>query len=418
MADNLAVPTTGLEQYHALERDGARDNDPYVTRPFPETNLSFPIVSQDFTFYMDIMLITALSNENINELKIRKTRGVNIRVDDENHLDALNNFAPEYTGALVLIESTTRKAWVFPLHTKNGREVLFAFKLFLCNIDMRISKLISDSGREYNEIKKYNERKRLFHYFQANASQNMHTTLSRVDRFIRTLRQMIRDYYNRARNPNWVAVIKRLVARYNETQHSSLFLRDPDRGGKKIFYTPNQVWHSPELRRRIKIKDYLAKYKSYQKIDRIFKVGTVVRYRVMPGKMKDMKSNGFLSQYTAIIRKRVGNSFEIQMKSYGDRRDEFTGSVITIPARDLYLERSVKPVRSKYSIDDMMHGGDDSDGSEDESDSDDGGAPAPPVPAAPPVPPPVPPPAPAERRSRSGRLIRERRDSDFVYLRA
>lgn len=407
MADHLAIPTTDLERRHAFERDGPRDNDPYVTKPFPQTNLSLPVVSQDFTFYMDLMLITSLSEENINKLKKRKTRGVNIRMTDENHLDAINNFAPEYTGALVLIESTTRKAWVFPLHTKNGKEVLFAFKLFLRDIDMRISRLISDSGAEYNEIKRYNNQKRLFHYFQANASQNMHTTLSRIDRFIRTLRQMIRDYYNRARNPNWVAVIKRFVARYNETQHSSLFLRDPDRGGRKIFYTPNQVWHSPELRRRIKIKDYLAKHKNYAKLDRMFRVGSVVRYRVMPGKMKDIRSNGFLSQYTAIIRNRVGNSFEIQMKRFDDGRDDFTGSVITIPARDLYLESRLKPVRSKYSIDDMMYGGDDSD--EDESDSDeddDGGAPAPVAP---------PPPAPAERRSRYGRLLREHREPDFIY---
>ena len=400
MALNLAEPATDQEIADALVRDGDRDNDPYITKPFPQTNFSLPIVSQDFTYYMDLMFITTLSEENINKLKMRKTRGVNIRMPDYEHLDNYNNFAPDYTAALVLIECTTRKAWAFPLHTKNGKEVLFAFKLFLGDIDMRISKLISDSGREFNEIKRYNNQKRLFHYFQVNASQNMHTTLSRIDRFIRTLRQMIRDYYNRARNPNWVPMIKRFVDRYNRTQHSSLFLKDPDRGNRKIFYTPEQVWRSSELRRRIKIKDYLSKCKNYAKMDRLFKPGRIVRYRVRPGQMKNIKTNGFLSQYTAIIRRRVGNSFEIQMKRFDDGRNDFTGAVIIVPARDLFLEKRVKPIRSKYSIDDMLNDSDSDDS--DDDDDDDGGAPAPVAP-------------PAERRSRYGRPLREQRDPDFIY---
>lgn len=406
MTLNLAEPATEFEKSHALLKDLNRDNDPFITKPFPQSKFSLPVVSQDFTFFMDLMFITTLSDENIHKVKLRKTRGVNIRMPDYEHLDKFNNFAPDYTCALVLIECTTRKAWAFPLHTKNGKEVLFAFKLFLKDINMRISKLISDSGKEFNEIKKYNTQKKLFHYFQANASQNMHTTLSRIDRFIRTLREMIRDYYNRALNPNWVPMIRRFVTRYNKTHHSSLFLRDPDRGGRKIFYSPEQVWRNPELRRRIKIKDYLAKYKNYAKMDRMFKPGRIVRYRVLPGQMKNMKSNGFLSQYTAIIRKRVGNSFEIQMKTCLDGKDDYTGAVITVPARDLYLERKVKPIQSKYSIDDMLVESDESDS--DDDDDDNGGAPA----AAAPAPAPVAP----ERRSRSGRLIRERRDPDSIYF--
>ena len=105
--------------------------------------------------------------------------------------------------------------------------------------------------------------------------------------------------------------------RYNNTPHSSLFLRDPDNRNRKIFYTPQQVWKNPELRRRIKIKDYLAKYKNYEYIDRNFKVGTLVRYRVLPGQMKNRQSKGFLSQYAGIIREKVGNSFKVQLKTKG-----------------------------------------------------------------------------------------------------
>ena len=231
---------------NANERAQARIRKPasvysdYLTERFPDKqHKDLPIIVQDFTYYMDIMFLNNLVEENRTKMRQRVSRGINIREEDEVHQRF--GYAPAYSCALIIIEGTTRKAWAFPLHTKDAREVLFAFKIFLSDIDMRIAKLISDSGKEYNQIKTYNEAYNLFHYFQANASQNMHTTLSRVDRFIRTLREMIKQYYRQARNPSWVLVLKLLVDRYNNTPHSSLFLRDPRNNNRKIFYTPQQV---------------------------------------------------------------------------------------------------------------------------------------------------------------------------------
>ena len=140
-----------------------------------------------------------------------------------------------------------------------------------------------------------------------------------------------------------------LVDKYNNTQHSSLFLRDPGNRNRKIFYTPQQVWKNPELRRRIKIKDYLAKYKNYRRLDRDLSVGTHVRYRVLPKTMKSRNQKGYLSQYVAIITQKMGNSYEIQLKTNDDiMNDEndhenthFNGPKIIVPARDLipYEER-------------------------------------------------------------------------------
>ena len=177
----------------------------FLTSRFPKTkSRDLPIVCQDFTYYMDIMFINILVEENRTKMEQRVSRGINIREEDELHKRF--GYAPAYSCALIIIEGTTRKAWAFPLHTKDAKEVLFAFKIFLSDIDMKIAKLISDKGKEYNQIKAYNEAYNLFHYFQVVASQNMHTTLSRVDRFIRTLRDMIKQYYRQARNPSWVMV--------------------------------------------------------------------------------------------------------------------------------------------------------------------------------------------------------------------
>ena len=207
---------------NANERAQARIRKPvsvysdYLTERFPDKqHKDLPIIVQDFTYYMDIMFLNNLVEENRTKMRQRVSRGINIREEDEVHQRF--GYAPAYSCALVIIEGTTRKAWAFPLHTKDAKEVLFAFKIFLSDIDMKIAKLISDKGKEYSQIKAYNEAYNLFHYFQANASQNMHTTLSRVDRFIRTLRNIIRQYYTLAYEPNWVVMLRTLVDCYNNT---------------------------------------------------------------------------------------------------------------------------------------------------------------------------------------------------------
>lgn len=349
----------------------------YLSERFPNgKHKDLPIVGQDFTYYMDIMFLTNLIEEDRSRLSDRRTKSVNIRALDVAHKN-YKGYAPKYICALVIVEATTRKAWVYPLHSKNAKEVLYAFKRFLTEVDMKISRLMSDMGTEYSGVIAYNKRKKLFQYFQVNASQNMHTTLSRVDRFIRTLREIMSKYYNLAESPNWALMVKRIVDRYNNTPHSSLFLRDPDNKNRKIFYTPQQVWKNPELRRRIKIKDYLAKYKNYEYIDRNFKVGTLVRYRVLPGQMKNRQSKGFLSQYAGIIREKVGNSFKVQLKTKEDIKEDiktkgnshFSGEEVILPARDIVpYENTKKRGNSKYNLEDLFNFNDQDNEEEEEED--------------------------------------------------
>ena len=118
------------------------------------------------------------------------------------------------------------------------------------------------------------------------------------------------------------------------------------------------------LRRRIKIKDYLAKYKNYEYIDRNFKVGTLVRYRVLPGQMKNRQSKGFLSQYAGIIRERIGNSFKVQLKTKEDIKEDnkakgnshFSGEEVILPVRDLVpYENTEKRGNSKYNLEDLFN---------------------------------------------------------------
>ena len=112
------------------------------------------------------------------------------------------------------------------------------------------------------------------------------------------------------------------------------------------------------------MKDYLAKYKNYRRLDRDLGVGALVRYRVLPKTMKSRNQKGYLSQYVAIITQKIGNSYEIQLKTNEDIMDDennhenthFNGPKIIVPARDLipYKERRGN---SKYNMDDLFEEG-------------------------------------------------------------
>ena len=75
-----------------------------------------------------------------------------------------------------------------------------------------------------------------------NASQNHHTALSRVDRAVRTIKGMIANYYAEYDSADWEIEINTLIRTYNNTIHSSLYLKDYK--GRKYSYTPEQVWEN------------------------------------------------------------------------------------------------------------------------------------------------------------------------------
>lgn len=432
----------------------ARDNDPgeydlFTLKQFPSLKRDLPIIAPDNSFTMDIMFLSTVISEDdrgaIGSAKRRLT-GMPIAEDDDLTYQLDGRYAPKWESALVFVETTSRYAMAFPMHGKFAKEVLIVFKDFLNSINMNISTLTSDSGREYFLIRRFLEnfqwgppgnKQPICKYYQVNSSQNHHTALSRVDRFIRTLRNMIAQYYN-AVGPsgNWVKVLHVLVKDYNNSKHSALWLRGRDRDGKikKFYYTPEQVYTNPELRRRIKLKDYLEKYKNYAKIDSpLYYIGKEVYYRVTSSRMKDRNRRGFLSQYPAKIVGRTGNRFRIQLKSDVDRDEDrrdgdsshYSGPTVEVPFRDIIPATKTAPKKSRYNITQVFErihrraeeeapsdddDSDDDDDNGDNSDSDDNDSDDPAVdyvphraigPVRAPSPPPAAAPPPMRRRRRN-----------------
>lgn len=332
----------------ATQLENPNENDLRIVRHFFPQHRDLPIVAQDYSYTMDIMFITSMLQENTytKDWWKRTLTAKAIRNEDK-YTNGV--YKPSYIGGLYIIETTSRKVWVMPLYSKDPAEVLYRFKQFYNKVDGKVARLLSDKGQEYDLIKKWNKNYKLFHYYQVNASQNMHTTLSRVDRGIATLKNLIYQYYSMYNKDyaDWEVVLPFLVKAYNNTKHNSLFLKN--KRGEKYFYTPEQVWANPELRRRIKIKDYLRGYQNYIYIDKFFKPGVKVFYRLTPKSIKSRNHNGFLSQYPAEIVKRVGNAFKIRLKGYNDNFSD--KKTITVPARDLVLAKNIsRKSKSKYKI--------------------------------------------------------------------
>lgn len=177
-----------------------------------------------------------------------------------------NQYAREnhnYTIALVIINMTSRKLYMYPLKTKDSKSVLEAFKKFYDEIDGKIKYASSDNGSEFinKDFKKFCQEHNIEQYF---AEPDDHHKLGIVNAVIKTIRGMLDKYFKAYGTHNWVDVLPKIVTNYNNREHSSLF-------GK----SPNEITDKDEL--TIRFFQHLLNLKALAKF-RKFNIGDKVRY--------------------------------------------------------------------------------------------------------------------------------------------
>ena len=210
-----------------------------------KANPFLPIAASPGSFTMDLMEISSYVVDNSNKPLYADTNVLNA-----------NRYAGGYSYILVLIETTSRKLFAYPLKNKNSDSVLTEFKKFMKDIHDRIQYLTMDSGGEYSKVKKYLKEDKDYLNVKINevvAAEGRHTALSRVDRVIRTLREMLFNYFAEYDKFNWHEVLPYFVNVYNNTKHSALWLHIGKKS--KAFFTPNQVYNSSRLMKLISQKD-------------------------------------------------------------------------------------------------------------------------------------------------------------------
>ena len=266
-----------------------------------KANPFLPIAASPGSFTMDLMEISSYVVDNPDKPLYADTNVLNA-----------NKYAGGYSYVLVLIETTSRKLFAYPLKNKNSDSVLTEFKKFMKDIHDRIQYLTMDSGGEYSKVKKYLSEEKDYLKVKTHeviAAEGQHTVLSRVDRVIRTLREMLYNYFAEYGKFNWHDVLPYFVNAYNNTKHSSLWLYT--RLHDKIYFSPNQVYNSSRLMKMISQKDRVQRKAGKRYIKKMDK-GDKFHYMVNTGAFSKGSKRGMVSRDTVKLVQRIGNSFKVK----------------------------------------------------------------------------------------------------------
>lgn len=267
-ADGDDVPNITDNVELGRRRAAARADDAAFRRnaniPVPRSvkHPYLPIVAPDYSYVMDLT--------DMQSLLINRFRGQDGEDDDiADRVAEVYNRSPDphlnhgYKYILTLIDTTSRKVWMYPTRSKGSAEVYEAFQKFLRDVHGKIARLLSDNDSSFNRIRDNND---FFTYCSVTAAHNNHKTLSIIDRFTRTFRGLLYKTFRNYRDRySWYDVYRDVLDAYNNAKHNALYLRGLSRTDnlKRFHYTPNQVWFNPRLRSRIRLRRYFDGVRNY-----------------------------------------------------------------------------------------------------------------------------------------------------------
>jgi hypothetical protein len=122
---------------------------------------------------------------------------------------------------LVIIDIYSRFGWAIPLKNKTARAITTAFKSYYDNLPStyKLKTVYSDSGSEFKGSFSEFLNKHNINNIQT-LSVNTHQVLA--ERWIRTLKEKIRNYWTLNNNFDWISHIQSIVDEYNNTTHSRM----------------------------------------------------------------------------------------------------------------------------------------------------------------------------------------------------
>lgn len=197
-------------------------------------------------------------------------------------METVSKYNEGYKYILCIIDVFSKYAWCVPLKNKTGPSILEAIKLVVDESDRSPEKIWVDQGGEF-----YNKG------FQDWANKNGITIYSTygdsksavVERFIRTLREMIMREFTATNSRNWVDILSSILDEYNNRKH------------KTIKMTPMEA-SEPENATKVynNLYEGIDKPKKKEK----FKVGDKVRISKIKGKFEKGSSPNFTHEVFTI----------------------------------------------------------------------------------------------------------------------
>lgn len=129
-----------------------------------------------------------------------------------------------------VIDTFTRKAWVFPCKDKTAETILNAFKNILENCRKKPVTLVTDRGSELRN-KKFiafckNNKIKFFHNFTS-------THASYVERFNRTFQNLLYKYMSEFETHRYIDKLQDFVSSYNNREHRMIGMSPEDAENEK-----------------------------------------------------------------------------------------------------------------------------------------------------------------------------------------
>ena len=138
---------------------------------------------------------------------------------------------------LTVIDVLSKYAWVVPLKTKNGSDLVEAFQHIFKQ--GRIPKLLqTDAGTEFlnKKLQSYLKKENVRHFVTYNE-----TKAQIAERFNRTLKEkMFRYFQYTGQKHRYIDVLQELVHAYNHSFHRSIRMRPVD----VTIFNAQKVWHT------------------------------------------------------------------------------------------------------------------------------------------------------------------------------
>lgn len=207
-----------------------------------------------------------------------------------------------YLYILVVVDVLSRYVWARPLRRKTQREVINAFKDIFS--EGRIPKKIqTDQGGEFtgNTVTKF------FHNHGVHpfiVSSDMKAALA--ERFHRTLRMLMKRYFDSHHTLRWVDVLQDLIYNYNHKVHSTIKMAPADVNDEESEKKAYQA-----------LLDYDAK-KKIRKGKPKYKVGDIVRISRVKGAFEKEDTNNFTEELFEVVKVKMTRPFTYILKGIAD----------------------------------------------------------------------------------------------------
>lgn len=171
---------------------------------------------KDFINNQDAKQVVAKKKETFGRIR---TWDIN-RIYQADLLDMgkYESFNDGYKWIMTVIDVYSRYAWAIPLKSKSDTITAPAFENGFKNYPVNLT---TDNGKEFtaSTFQKMLNEHNIKHWTHEPGN---HNTLGLIERFNRTLRELLQTYLTKRRTKKWIDVLPKLIKNYNTSYHETV----------------------------------------------------------------------------------------------------------------------------------------------------------------------------------------------------